>query len=147
MTRLRGSLAPATGVARAVLAALAVCTVLATPAFAAVDDPDTVDALQARPGKPFVYMLIVQDRPWDGDTHVMIGNKLGGYLRYALGGQLVRDNPEAAGMPVRIVIVAEQPTTERDDEILEQFREQTRAAGIDLVWGGESNLLTMVHEE
>lgn len=116
-------------------------------ARAAVDDPDTIDAMQARAGKPYVYLMIVQDRDWSPETHVMIGNKISGYMRYALGGQLVRDTPEASGMRVRIVLVSEAPPAPRDVEMLSLMRAQATAAGFDMVWGGADDLLKMVDEE
>jgi hypothetical protein len=138
----------ATAGRRVAAAALLAAAVLALPAAAAaaVDDPDSVDALQARPGKPFVYMVIVQDRDWSPETHVMIGNKIASYVRYAVGGQMVRDTPEAAGTPVRIVLVSATPPSDRDEEVLAVFREQVGAVGFDLVWGGEADLLDMVDD-
>lgn len=123
------------------LAALA-----AAPARAAVDDPDSVDALRALPDKPLVVMVIIQDRPWGPETRVMVGNKLGGYMRYALGGQLVRDWPHAAGKPVRIALVSETAPEEADTEALAAFRDQIAAIGLEFVWGGEDDLLDMVGE-
>lgn len=120
---------------------------LAAPAsIAAVDDPDTIDALQARPGKALVYMIIVQDRPWGPETHVMLGNKLSGYMRYALGGQMVRDTPAAEGRKVRIVLVSEEQPSRGDAETLHVMKAQVAAAGLEFVWGGEAELLDMVDE-
>ncbi len=118
----------------------------AVSGMAAVDDPDSVDALRADPSRPFVYMIIVQDREWSPETRVMIGDKITGYMRYVLGGQLVRDTPEAAGMTVRIVLVSETAPAGEDVSVLEVFRQQTAAAGIDFVWGGEADLRGMVDE-
>lgn len=135
---------------RAAMLGLAVLVGLAAspgvPARAAVDDPDTVDALQAKPGKALVYMIIVQDRPWGPETRVMLGNKLSGYLRYALGGQMARDTPLAQGRKVRIVLVSEEPPSEDDIETLDHLKQQVAAVGFEFVWGGEDDLLGMVDE-
>lgn len=117
------------------VAAVVVAVLASTPAQAFVDDPDTIDALKVHPGGG-VVMIVVQDRPWSGETHVMLGEKLGGYARYALGGQLLRDNPEAAGQPIRIVVVSEAQPGADDGTVLAAFREQLRPLGLDLAWGG-----------
>lgn len=132
--------------ALAVLVAGALACLAAPASIAAVDDPDTIDALQAKPGKALVYMIIVQDRPWSPETHVMLGNKLSGYLRYALGGQMVRDTPAAEGRKVRIVLVAEEEPSQNDADTLHVMKAQVAAAGLEFVWGGEAELLDMVDE-
>lgn len=133
--------------AAAPLLAAAIAAFPAGMAAAAVDDPDTIDALQALPGRPDVVMVIVQDRPWGPETRVMVGNKLGAYLRYALGGQLARDMPHAAGRPVRIALVSGTAPGEADAETLAAFRDQVAALGIAFVWGGEADLVDMVAGE
>lgn len=140
---------PGRAVARTLRAGALALAAAAMPAFmaaAAVDDPDSVDALQAKPGKALVYMVIIQDRPWNAETHVMLGNKLSGYMRYALGGQMVRDTPLAANRKVRIVLVSETPPSGTDMEALHFMRTQVAAAGLDFVWGVEADLLEMVDE-
>lgn len=132
------------GVVAACMAAALLKASLA--AHAAVDDPDTIDALRADPAKPYVYMIIVQDRGWSPDTRVRIGDKISGYMRYAIGGQLVRDAPQAAGMKVRIVLVSKTAPSRDDVAVLQVFRKQIAPAGIDFVWGGEADLLRLVDE-
>jgi hypothetical protein len=127
-------------------AVMALAVINSARAIAAVDNPDMIDALQAKEGKQAVYLVIVQDRAWTPETHVMLGNKIGGYLRYALGGQLARDNPAAVGKPVEIVLVHRVQPSPSDEQILIAFRRQTEAAGLALSWGGEADLLRMVGE-
>ena len=145
----RGLVSRLTDAWRTVLGAALIATALLAgglPAGAAVDDPDAIDALKADPAKPFVSMVIVQDRPWSPETHVMLGNKMAGYIRYALGGQLVRDTPAASGMKVRVVLVSDAAPSADDVAVLEEFRRQMAGAGVDFVWGGETDLPALVGE-
>ena len=68
-----------------------------------VSDPNTVDVV-AQEADGGIVLVMVEDRPWgtDPDQAKQLQDKCNTYAGYVLDGSLVRDYPEAEGVPTRI---------------------------------------------
>jgi hypothetical protein len=69
-----------------------------------------IDLITAGRGNIHRLLLVVETGEWQmPGAKWMLLEKIATYARYAMGGQMVREDPGAAGAPVQLVIVSDDP--------------------------------------
>ena len=72
-----------------------------------LSNPDVVDFVTVTPDGATCCLYVVETEPWpDRPDAGQLNAKLLNYVEFAVGGQLAETYPQAAGLPVRIVIDA-----------------------------------------
>src|ERR1041384_1139062 len=87
-----------------------------------VDNPGVGDIVGFSPTKDLVVLTIADHLEWsDSHQHLtMLQDKLNRYLAFIESGELLREFPDAEGLPVRIDVVFKHPPSRQGEDFLKQ---------------------------
>jgi hypothetical protein len=112
-------------------------------AQAGIEEPEKIDAVANKPDSPYVVLLVTSNRAWNEKTFAMLEKKLAHYVHFVKSGQLLQGRPAAQEKKVRIVLVHEVTPDEGHKLRLLELRGKAESEGIQLVWGGKSEVLAL----
>jgi hypothetical protein len=99
-----------------------------------VQQTEIVDLVALSPDQTTVQLVMVEERPWEGDQQLYeLQEKVNTYADYALGGGLLQDYPIAIGKRVRLELRCVYLPTDAGRELLERIREALRPHELELV--------------
>jgi hypothetical protein len=99
---------------------------------AGIHNPTVIDLVTLNHKAGDVRLIMVQTDSWDGSARETadLEEKAKTYVAYALGGQLVRTYPEAAGRPVTIQLDSARPPEGHTAAVIAGLKERLQKAGI-----------------
>jgi hypothetical protein len=98
-------------------------------------DATKVDAVAVTPEEDAVLLYIFEREGWTGADEQLLSlqEKIQTYVGHAVDGQLLRDYPETAHLPWRIVIESQAgPPDSRSAEMIDRLADPVRRYGGDL---------------
>jgi hypothetical protein len=113
---------------------LVLAALLALSAQANILDEKVVDFVVIEKDDPTVYLDIVQQLPWNEDTYQRLDRKVDAYVRYVTSGNLLKQNPQAAGLAVAIRVVYVEAPGPGAVWRLEAVKTRIKPRGVGLTW-------------
>lgn len=102
----------------------------------AVDDFDVIDFVSTPHDGSEVLLSISDHLPWDRDNEHLatLQQKLNLHLDFIQTGQLAKQYPQYAGLPIRIDVYCKYKPSRDGERLLGLCRDACQAAGWDLTW-------------